>query len=53
MNYLPFRAPAFTLKFKGCSGCSIFNFSFGHYAACPSSFNRFWLPLWYLQTLFH
>jgi hypothetical protein len=26
-------------------------FSFGHCGLCYSSFNGFWLPLWYLQTL--
>jgi hypothetical protein len=26
-------------------------FSFGHCIVCPSSIYRFWLPLWYLQTL--
>jgi hypothetical protein len=26
-------------------------FSFGHCVICPSSIYRFWLPLWYLQTL--
>jgi hypothetical protein len=27
-------------------------FSFGHRFVCPSSIYGFWLPLWYLQTLF-
>jgi hypothetical protein len=27
------------------------HFSFGHCIVCTSSFNDFWLPLWYLQTL--
>jgi len=26
-------------------------FSFGHCVVCSSSIYRFWLPLWYLQTL--
>ena len=26
-------------------------FSFGHCVICSSSIYRFWLPLWYLQTL--
>ena len=28
-------------------------FSFGHCVVYPSSIYRFWLPLWYLQTLFN
>ena len=27
------------------------SFSFGHCVVCSSSIYRFWLPLWYLQTL--
>ena len=27
------------------------NFSFDHCVVCPSSIYRFWLTLWYLQTL--
>jgi hypothetical protein len=30
---------------------SFCTFSFGHYVVCSSSIYRFWLPLWYLQTL--
>jgi hypothetical protein len=30
---------------------SFWNFSFSHCVVCPSSIYRFWLPLWYLQTL--
>ena len=30
---------------------SFCTFSFGHCVVCPSIY-RFWLPLWYLQTLF-
>ena len=29
---------------------SFYTFSFGHCVVCPSIY-RFWLPLWYLQTL--
>jgi hypothetical protein len=33
-------------------GCLSFcTFSFGHCVVCSSSIYRFWLPLWYLQTL--
>ena len=28
-------------------------FSFGHCVVCSSSIYGFWLPLWYLQTLFY
>jgi hypothetical protein len=28
-------------------------FSFGHCVVCPSLIYGFWLPLWYLQTLFN
>jgi hypothetical protein len=31
---------------------SFCNFSFGHCVVCPSIYG-FWLPLWYLQTLFN
>jgi hypothetical protein len=31
-----------------CLSCT---FSFGHCVVCSSSIYRFWLPLWYLQTL--
>jgi hypothetical protein len=30
---------------------SFCTFSFGHCVVCSSSIYRFWLPLWYLQTL--
>jgi hypothetical protein len=30
---------------------SFCTFSFGHCVVCYSSIYRFWLPLWYLQTL--
>jgi hypothetical protein len=30
---------------------SFCTFSFGYYVVCSSSIYRFWLPLWYLQTL--
>ena len=30
---------------------SLCTFSFGHCVVCSSSIYRFWLPLWYLQTL--
>ena len=30
---------------------SLCTFSFGHCVVCSSSTYRFWLPLWYLQTL--
>jgi hypothetical protein len=30
---------------------SFCTFPFGHYVVCSSSIYRFWLPLWYLQTL--
>jgi hypothetical protein len=30
---------------------SFYTFSFGHCVVCSSSIYRFWLPLWYLQTL--
>jgi hypothetical protein len=26
-------------------------FSFGHCVVCSSSIDRFWLPIWYIQTL--
>ena len=32
-----------------CLSCC--TFSFGHCVVCSSSIYRFWLPLWYLQTL--
>ena len=32
---------------------SFCTFSFGHWVVCSSSIYRFWLPLWYLQTLLH
>ena len=32
---------------------SFCTFSFGHCVVCSSSIYRFWLPLWYLQTLLH
>ena len=31
---------------------SFCSFSFGHCVVCPSSIYGFWLPLWYIQTLF-
>jgi len=31
---------------------SFCTFSFGHCFVCSSSIYRFWLPLWYIQTLF-
>jgi hypothetical protein len=31
---------------------SFCTFSFGHCVVCSSSIYGFWLPLWYLQTLF-
>jgi hypothetical protein len=30
---------------------SFYPFSFIRCVVCPSSIYRFWLPLWYLQTL--
>jgi hypothetical protein len=30
-----------------------FFWSLGHYVDCPSLIYGFWLPLWYLQTLFN
>ena len=30
---------------------SCLSFSFDHCVVCPSSIYRFWLPVWYLQTL--
>ena len=32
---------------------SFCTFSFGYYVACSSSIYEFWLPLWYLQTIFN
>jgi hypothetical protein len=32
---------------------SFCTFSFGHCVVCSSSIHGFWLPLWYLQTLFN
>jgi hypothetical protein len=40
-NHHPIRVE----KREGCT------FSFGHCVVCSSSIYRFWLPLWYLQTL--
>jgi hypothetical protein len=61
----PSGAPEFTLGFSGVSVTwssvlivifwrSLFvflSFSFGHCVVCSSSICRFWLSLWYLQTL--
>ena len=62
----PSGAPEFTPGFRGVrvarslivyvcfvDRCLSFcTFSFGHCVVCSSSIYGFWLPLWYLQTLF-
>jgi len=37
---------------KYFTSMQIFPFSFGHCVVRPSSIYGFWLPYWYLQTLF-
>jgi hypothetical protein len=64
-NCLPFRAHEFNPDFywvrvtRSLVLCVYFvdrflsfcTFTFGHCVVCSSSMYRFWLPLWYLQTL--
>jgi hypothetical protein len=51
MIYTVIKRPLHVLHFLQVSIESNKTFSFDHCVVCSSSIYRFWLPLWYLQTL--